>query len=74
MNIIERYKEYMRRRQERRLIQLSREVYQAKELDGELWLTHNGSPVLPASKIYGNLVDTIKEMRNLFVERNKNEP
>lgn len=72
MNILERYNNRMNERRKKQLQLQSCETYQIKELKGELWLTYNGSPVLPASMINGDIVTRIDELRKKFVERNTN--
>ena len=70
MNILQQYNNRMNERRKKQLQLQSCDVYQIKELDRELWLTYNGSPVLPASMINGDIVEQVDELRKKFVDRN----
>ena len=47
------------------------EVFQVKEYGGELWVTYNGNLVCPCAMLKQEPVEAIKQMRELYVERNK---
>lgn len=44
------------------------EFYQIKEKMGELWITYNGVPIIPESLLKNPALDTLKELRELYVK------
>ena len=46
------------------------ELYQVQEYQGEIWLVFDSRLVCPASMLKDSLVDSLKVMRALYVERN----
>ena len=52
----------------------AREFWQLREKDGEIWITYNGAPVLPESMLKKPALETILEVRELYVKsKNINE-
>ena len=49
-------------------------IFQITEYSGDLWLTYNGALVCPTEMLYGDdSVKALKEIRELYVERNTTE-
>ena len=46
----------------------AREFWQLREKDGEIWITYNGSPVIPESMLKKPALETLKEIRELYVK------
>ena len=44
------------------------EFYQIKEKMGELWITYNGVPIIPESLLKNQALETLKELRELYVK------
>lgn len=44
------------------------EFYQIKEKMGELWITYNGSPIIPESLLKESALETLKKVRELYVK------
>lgn len=44
------------------------EFYQIKEKMGELWITYNGVPIIPESLLKNPALETLKELRGLYVK------
>lgn len=44
------------------------EFYQIKEKMGELWITYNGVPIIPESLLKNPALETLKELRELYVK------
>lgn len=57
---------------EDREMQAARDIFQVKEHDGKLWLTHNGNLVLPCDMLKGEPMAVLGEIRQLYVSRNMN--
>lgn len=51
----------------------SRYIYQIQEFDGKLWLTYNGALICPMTLFSESPIDTLNEIRILYVERNSTE-
>lgn len=43
-------------------------TYQIREKDGELWITYDNSPVIPESLLKKPALETLKELRELYVK------
>ena len=48
-------------------------IYQIQEYDGRLWLTFSGALVCPTDMFKNAPIDSLNEIRNLYVERNSTE-
>ena len=48
-------------------------IYQIQEYDGKLWLTFSGALVCPTDMFKKEPIDSLTEIRNLYVERNSTE-
>jgi hypothetical protein len=46
----------------------ARDFWQLKEKDGEIWLTYNGAPVIPESMLKKPALETLLEVRELYVK------
>ena len=46
----------------------AREIFQIREHNGEIWLTHCGSLVCPCSMLNVEPVEALREMRGLYVQ------
>lgn len=46
----------------------AREFWQLKEKDGEIWITYNGAPVIPESMLKKPALETLLEIRELYVK------
>ena len=57
---------------EDREMQAARDIFQVKEYDGKLWLTHNSNLVLPCDMLKGEPMAVLGEIRQLYVSRNMN--
>ena len=44
------------------------EFYQIKEKMGELWITYDGVPIIPGSLLKNPALETLKELRELYVK------
>jgi len=44
------------------------EFYQIKEKMGELWITYDGIPIIPESLLKKQALETLKELRELYVK------
>jgi hypothetical protein len=44
------------------------EFYQIKEKMGELWITYTGIPIIPESLLKKPALETLKELRELYVK------
>lgn len=44
------------------------EFYQIKEKMGELWITYDGVPIIPESLLKNPALETLKELRELYVK------
>lgn len=51
----------------------ARTIYQISERNGSLYLTYNGAYVCPMELFKQDAIATLKEIRNLYVERNSTE-
>lgn len=47
----------------------SEEKYQVCEYGGELWLTYSGCLVCPCSMLKDGVIESLRKMRELFVQR-----
>lgn len=63
------YKENSRQDRMQMIIEKSRDMYQVKEFDGALWLTFNGQYVCPCSMLKGEAIESLSEMRSLYVTK-----
>lgn len=43
-------------------------TYQIKEKDGELWITYDSAPVIPESLLKKPALETLQELRELYVK------
>lgn len=48
------------------------ENYQIKERNGELWITYTGVPVVPQSLLKKDILEALKELRELYVQLKNN--
>lgn len=48
------------------------EFYQITERNGELWLTYTGVPVVPQSLLKKDILEALKELRELYVQLKNN--
>ena len=48
-------------------------IYQIQEYDGKLWLTFGGALVCPTDMFKTEPIETLTEIRKLYVERNTTE-
>ena len=46
----------------------ARDFWQLREKDGEIWITYNGAPVIPESMLKKPALETLKEIRELYVK------
>ena len=46
----------------------AQDFYQIKEKMGELWITYNGIPIVPESLLKNPALETLKELRELYVK------
>ena len=44
------------------------DLYQIQEKMGELWITYNGVPIIPESLLKNPALETLKELRELYVK------
>lgn len=44
------------------------DFYQIREKMGELWITYNGVPIIPESLLKNPALETLKELRELYVK------
>lgn len=72
MSILERYrksKEEKHDRNRQAVIEASRNIYQIKEYNGELWFTYDNRLVCPCAMLVEPPVTAVEKMRELYVER-----
>lgn len=69
MNIYERICAKWRMKKEREISRSAEIRYQVQEHEGELWLTFNGCLVCPASMLKEPIVETVKVLRMMYIER-----
>lgn len=50
----------------------ARDLWQIEEKDGELWITYNGAPVIPESLLKKPVLETLLEVRELYVKSKNN--
>ena len=50
----------------------ARDLWQIEEKDGELWITYNGAPVIPESLLKKPALETLLEVRELYVKSKNN--
>lgn len=55
----------------RKNIDAANTLFQVKEYDSELWLTYDGWLVCPCSMLKDDPVESIKRMRELYLERQR---
>lgn len=46
----------------------SKEHYQIKERDGEIWITYDGVAIIPEHMLSIKPIEALKELRNLYVQ------
>ena len=46
----------------------AKDFYQIKEKDGEIWITYNGACVVPESMLKKPALETLLEIRELYVK------
>ena len=75
MNMISNYfQRQSKERAERKLREIREDAenrYQITEFGGELWLTHNGGLVCPCSMLKNDAVESVRAMRQLYLERHE---
>lgn len=71
MEWYENLKRKYRVRMIQRYIDGSRQVYQIKEHDGELWITMNEALCIPCRMLNGEPIETLNKLRELYVEQLK---
>ena len=50
----------------------ARDLWQIEEKDGELWVTYNNAPVIPESLLKKPALETLLEVRELYVKSKNN--
>lgn len=70
MSILERLHAKRCESREKEIEQRACDIYQVQEYNGELWLTFNGNLFCPASMMKNDAVDSVGELRKMFIERN----
>lgn len=63
------YKVWKADKYTKRIIAMSKELFQLSELNHELWITYNGAYVCPASMLNGDTIEALYKMRNLYIIR-----
>ena len=69
MSIFERYNQSQAEKKHQQAVNDAPNIYQIREHDGELWLTYNDSLVCPCSMLKQPPVESIKTMRELYINR-----
>ncbi len=67
MNIFDKMNEKRRKAAE----QMANEKYQVMEMDGILWLTFNGSPIIPENYLKDDIRVVVQELRKSYIERGR---
>lgn len=68
--LIEKQRSICQARKAKRLAEQAERIYQIREMNGQLWLTYDGCPVIPSTMLKTDIVATLNVIRNLYVERN----
>lgn len=53
--------------------QESKDIYQIKEYDGEIWLTYNGALICPMALFSEKPIEVLSKIRESYVKRNTTE-
>lgn len=67
MSIFEKLKENRQKAAE----QMANEKYQVMEMNGILWLTFNGSPIIPENYLKDDIREVVQELRKSYILREK---
>lgn len=52
----------------KRIVDISKKIYQVQEVNGELWLTFQGQAIVPASLLCKDILNVLDELRAKYVE------
>lgn len=70
------FENYYQKRAERQVeedrheaIVKSKELFQLKESEGDVWITYDGNLVCPESMLNCDAVEAVKKMRELYIRR-----
>lgn len=74
MNIIEHIKQWKKSfdaKKIERIEEESKEIYQVKEFESQLWLTYRGALICPTKLLEGDAIASLNVMRSMYIERAK---
>lgn len=72
-NLINKYKEAMRAKEQQRIVCESERRIQAMEFNGALYLCVDGTPIIKQDRLTGYLTDAVKHGRETFTEYHTNK-
>lgn len=55
-------------RKEKELVGRASQIFQVQEHRGELWLTVNDNPIIPASFLKDDVLEALTKVRELFIQ------
>lgn len=71
MNFIKDIKANNQERKCKELVERVNIIFQVQEHRGELWLTFNGNPIIPASFLKYDILETLGKIREFFINELK---
>lgn len=72
INFVANIKQDIKDKLARGVVEKSKEIYQIREKDGELWLTYEGQSVIPCSMLNEEPIKALESLRKLFINSNNN--
>lgn len=68
MELFKNIKSNNQERKEKELVGRASQIFQVQEHRGELWLTVNDNPIIPASFLKDDVLEALTKVRELFIQ------